>query len=60
MFGISKIPCQKKKNKNKNKNNNNNKKKTTVTCGLFQIYFYENVFFPDNGSKIHNYKKTNQ
>ena len=27
------------------------------TCGTFQIYFYENLFFPDNDSKIHKYKK---
>ena len=42
MFLCSKIPC---------------KKKNTVDCGLFQIYFYENLFFPNNDRKIHNYKK---
>ena len=30
---------------------------TTDTCSPFQIYFYENMFFPDNDSKIHKYKK---
>ena len=29
----------------------------TVTCGPFQIYFYENLFFPDKNSKVHSYKK---
>ena len=29
----------------------------TVTCGPFQIYFYENLFFPDKNSKIQSYKK---
>ena len=28
----------------------------TVTCGTFQIYFYENLFFPEN-SKTRSYKK---
>ena len=29
----------------------------TVTCGPFQIYFYENLFFPDKNSKVDSYKK---
>ena len=29
----------------------------TVTCAPFQIYFYENLFFPDKNSKAHSYKK---
>ena len=33
---------------------------TTDTCGAFGIHFYENLFFPDNDSKIHEYKKTNK
>ena len=32
-------------------------KPTTVTCGPFQLYFYENLFFPDKNSKLHSYKK---
>ena len=28
-----------------------------VTCGPFQIYFYENLFFPDKNSKAKSYKK---
>ena len=42
-------PLQKKKNKT---SNNNNKKNNTVICGLFQIYFHKNLFFPNNDSKI--------
>ena len=30
---------------------------TTITCGLFQLYFYENLFFPGENSKLLNYKK---
>ena len=30
---------------------------TTVTCGPFQLYFYKNLFFPDENRKIQNYKK---
>ena len=30
---------------------------TSYTCGAFQVYFYNNLFFPDNNSKIHEYKK---
>ena len=29
----------------------------TVTCGPFQIYFYEDFFFPDENCKIQSYKK---
>ena len=29
----------------------------TVTCGLFQMYFYENLFYPYEKSKIQNNKK---
>ena len=32
-------------------------KPTTVTCGSFQLYFYENLSFPDENSKLHSYKK---
>ena len=32
-------------------------KPITVTCGLFQLYFCENIFFPDENSKLHSYKK---
>ena len=35
------------------------KKKNTISWGLFQIYFYENLYFVDNDSKIHDYKKLN-
>ena len=27
-----------------------------VLCGPFQIYFYENLFFSNENSKIHSYK----
>ena len=30
---------------------------TTITCGPFQLYFYENLFFLDEHSKLQNYKK---
>ena len=29
----------------------------TVTCSPFQLYFYENLFFPDENSKLHDHKK---
>ena len=29
----------------------------TVTCGIFQIYFYENLFNPDKNSSIHGETK---
>ena len=35
-------------------------KPTAVTCGSFQLYFYKNLSFPDENSKLHSYKKTNE
>ena len=32
----------------------------TVNCGIFQIYFYDNLFNPDKSSKIQDKKKTKQ
>ena len=32
-------------------------KPATVTCGSFQLYSYENLFFPDKNKKLHSYKK---
>ena len=32
-------------------------KTETSTCGPFTIYFYDNLFFPDENSKLHSYKK---
>ena len=32
-------------------------KLTTVTCGSFQLYFNENLFFTDENSKLHNWKE---
>ena len=32
-------------------------KPATVICGPFQLYFYKNLFFPDENSKLHSYKK---
>ena len=32
-------------------------KPTIMTCGSFQLYFYENLFFPYENSKLHSYKK---
>ena len=29
----------------------------TITCRPCQIYFHENLFFPDKDNKLHNYKK---
>ena len=29
----------------------------SVTCGIFQIYFYDNLFNPDQNSKIQNKKR---
>ena len=29
---------------------------TTSTCGLFQLYFYKNLFDPDEKSKILNHQ----
>ena len=33
------------------------RKPTAVTCGPFQSYFYENLFFPHENSELHSYKK---
>ena len=30
---------------------------TTNTCGPYQLYFYENLFFLDNENKLYEYKK---
>ena len=27
-----------------------------LTCGHFQLYFYENLFFPDKNNYLHSYK----
>ena len=32
----------------------------SVTCGIFQIYFYKNLFNPDENSKIQNKKRPNK
>ena len=32
-------------------------KTETVTCGIFLLYFYENLFNPNKNSKIQNNKK---
>ena len=32
----------------------------SVTCGVFQIYFYDNLFNPDENSKIKNKKRLNK
>ena len=32
----------------------------SVTCGIFQIYFYDNLFHPDKDSKIQNKTKLNK
>ena len=31
-----------------------------VTCGIFQIYFYDNLFNPDQNSKIQGKKRLNK
>ena len=31
-----------------------------VTCGIFQIYFYNNLFNPNENSKIQNRKRLNK
>ena len=31
-----------------------------MTCGVFQIYFYDNLFNPDENSKIKNKKRLNK
>ena len=32
----------------------------TVTCSIFQIYFYDNLFNPNKNSKIQNKTKLNK
>ena len=32
----------------------------SVTCGVFQIYFFENLFNPDENSKIQDKKRLNK
>ena len=32
----------------------------TVNCGIFQIYFYDNLFNPDKNSKMQDKKKLNK
>ena len=32
----------------------------SVTCGIIQIYFYENLFNPDRDSKVQNKKQLNK
>ena len=32
----------------------------SVTCGIFQIYFYDNLFDPNENSKIQNKKRLNK
>ena len=32
----------------------------TSTCGLFQLYFYKNLFDPDEKSKILNHQTLNK
>ena len=33
---------------------------SSATCGIFQIYFYDNLFNPDKNSKIQNRKRLNR
>ena len=33
---------------------------SSTTCGIFQIYFYDNLFNPDKNSKIQNRKRLNR
>ena len=33
---------------------------SSVTCGIFQIYFYDNLLNPDRDSKIQNRKRLNK
>ena len=32
----------------------------SVTCGIFQLYFYDNLFNPDKNSKIQNKTRLNK
>ena len=33
---------------------------SSVTCGIFQLYFYNNLFNPNKNSKIQNFKRLNK
>ena len=33
---------------------------SSVTCGIFQLYFYDNLFNPSEKSKIQNFKRLNK
>ena len=33
---------------------------SSVTCGIFQLYFYDNLFNPNENSKIQNFKRLNK
>ena len=33
---------------------------TSSTCGIFQLYFYKNLFDPDKKSKIINHENLNK
>ena len=33
---------------------------TTSTCGLFQLYFYKNIFEPEEKNKIINHETLNK
>ena len=33
---------------------------TSSTCGLFQLYFYKNIFDPEEKSKIKNHETLNK
>ena len=33
---------------------------TSSACGLFQLYFYKNIFDPEENSKIINHKTLNK
>ena len=34
--------------------------RNSLTCGIFQIYFYDNLFNPDESSKIQDKKRLNK
>ena len=34
--------------------------RNSLTCGIFQIYFYDNLFNPDESSKIQDKKRINK
>ena len=33
---------------------------SSMTCGIFQLYFYGNLFNPNENSKIQNFKRLNK